>query len=159
LIQNYKNFFLLVKTPAFRKETIIVSKYLIVGTIASLIQFGTFYLLLRSLGTKWYLVSSTIAFIIAVVISFTLQKYWTFRDKNNSVIRKQFTVFFLVGVNNLFLNVVFMYILVNLLNRHSLAQAITLVFLAVLSFVLNRTITFGNIQHNESVNNNRNLSA
>jgi len=152
-----KTQFLLLVPSSYRAEGKLVTKYAISGSIAAFSQISIFYLLIRMFGKELYLLASTTAFVIAVSISFLLQKFWTFGDADVRAIRKQFPIFFSIGVGNLLLNGAFMYILVELLNNpHVVAQAVTMGALAVGSFLLNRTITF-NVRKDEGADYNRNI--
>src|SRR3989344_9279280 len=137
-----KSGFLTLTPPHFIREGKITIKYAIVGGIAALTQFSVFYILLRWWGNYYYLLATSVAFLIAVTVSFSAHKIWTFRDKDMSRVRWQLPVFLTVAISNLLLNSVFMYILVQFSGRILVAQGVTVGILALWSFTLNRTITF-----------------
>ena len=89
-----------------------IIKYLIAGGTAALVDLALLYFLTDILSI-WYLISASLAFIIAFFVSFFLQKFWTFRDSNKEVIYKQMGVYLGVALINLALNAALMYVLVD----------------------------------------------
>jgi putative flippase GtrA len=57
----------------------------------------------------WYLAASVVGFFAGFFVSFTLQKFWTFRDTRLSVIPRQVLMYFTLLVVNLGLNTVLIY--------------------------------------------------
>ncbi|MDO8565356.1 MAG: GtrA family protein, partial [bacterium] len=91
----------------------------------------------------WYLLASTLAFCIALVTSFVLQKFWTFSDDPNKNILGQFSRFAIVSVCNLAINVTLMYISVDVLTMQYLAaQFIVTGLIAFFSFFIYRDLVF-----------------
>jgi glycosyltransferase involved in cell wall biosynthesis/putative flippase GtrA len=87
--------------------------------------------------------SSSFAFLIAYFVSFSLQKFWTFRDNGRGKIRQQMSLYFIVGVINLLLNGSGMYLLVDKLGvMYLLAQIIMGAILGFSSFVIYRFVIF-----------------
>ena len=130
----------------FRKLRLIIFKYrllvkyLISGFCATFTNLLILFLLTGVLGF-YYLLSSVIAFLIAFLVSFFMQKFWTFRDESKDRIKKQMFLYFLVVGLNLCLNTLIMYYLVDFLFIHYLlAQIITSLALAILSFFLYKII-------------------
>lgn len=90
----------------------------------------------------WYLLSAVIAYIVGLVISFTLQKLWTFRKRSGST-RLQFTTYTVLSIVNLVLNLLLLYVAVELLGLWYFgSQLCILAFIAFLSFLFNRNFTF-----------------
>lgn len=132
-------------------------KFIIAGGIASSVQLGLFYVFVQIMGQHLYLTATSLAFIFALMVSFTLQKFWTFADKETEFIKKQFTIYGMVALTNLFLNAGIMYYLVDIVQIwYIFAQIISMGILAIGSFIFHGKITFNNI--NENSNNNRGLS-
>ncbi len=122
-------------TNLLNKHKVII-KYLIAGSIASSAAIISLYILSVVLKI-WYLAASTLAFIIAFFISFSLQKFWTFRDNNFEKIKKQLSLYFLVSITNLAINTIFMYTLVDRFKIwHIYSQILTCGFLAIISFLI-----------------------
>ena len=135
---------LLFWPAGYKKEGKTVLKYFIAGSGAALVQLATYYLLIQLLGVEMYIFSTSVAFVIAMSISFILQKYWTFRDNSLRRIPRQLIIFFTIALMNLILNGFLMYMAVNILNRYMVAQIVVMGIIAVASFILNRTMTFTN---------------
>lgn len=122
----------------------IILKFLIAGGTTTVVDLALLYFFTGILGVH-YLTSSFLAFCVAIFVSFSLQKYWTFRDKNEKV-KSQLFFYFLTGITNLFLNTLFMYILVDHLGlMYILAQIITSGVIAVGNFLVYRFIIFKKI--------------
>lgn len=86
-------------------------RYLISGGTAAVTNVGILFLLVQ-FGNIHYLLSSIIAYLLAIVVSFTLQKFWTFQDRPTHDIQSQFFRYVTVVLANLALNTGLMYVLV-----------------------------------------------
>lgn|GEM_PF-310403 len=137
--------FLFEKKPA-------VAKYLIAGSLSTATQLGGLYFLV--LLHLHYLVATSLAFIAALIVSFTLHKFWTFGDHSLERVPVQFISHAALGITNLFINGVLMYIFVeNLLHPtfgdplmphwYVAAQALTSLLIALESFFVYRLFIFG----------------
>jgi len=125
---------------AYKKKIYI--KFIISGTTAAVTDLALLYFFTDILGL-WYLLSAILAFIIAYFVSFSLQKFWTFRDNSQKKIYQQMSLYFLVGVVNLGANSWAMYILVDKFRVwYILAQVIISGFLAVSNFLIYKLIIF-----------------
>ncbi len=119
----------------------LVGRYITVGVFAVVFDITLLYVLTEIVG-MWYLSAAVLAFIATFFVAFTLQKHWTFRDSAGGYVR-QGTSYFLIGVMNLGLNAVSLYIAVDILGLWYLgAQLVIMGFLAFVSFLANRHITF-----------------
>lgn len=67
-------------------------KYSIVGMVGLGVHMATLWLLTEKLSL-WYLLSATIAIIVAALNNYILNYYWTFSDRK-SLITNQFTGYF-----------------------------------------------------------------
>ena len=76
-------------------------KFLLVGTLGFVVDFGTFNTLLFLLkppdGSPLILLCSTIAFTAAVISNFIWNRYWTYPDSRSKSLRGQMAQF--IGVN------------------------------------------------------------
>lgn len=98
--------------------------------------------LLTDIFKIWYIYSASMAFIVAFFVSFYLQKFWTFRDKNKKVY-KQMLVFFFTGAANVMVNAGGMYLIVDKLGiKYLFAQTIMTALLSICSFLIYRFIVF-----------------
>jgi len=117
-------------------------KYIISGGTATLIDFSLLYFF-TDIINLYYLISASIAFLVAFIISFCMQKFWTFRDNNRKKINKQIFLYFLVGIIGLVANYFGMYILVEKYNIwYIFSQAIITSILAIGNFLVYRYIIF-----------------
>ena len=91
----------------------------------------------------WYLISAVAAFILAFLVSFTLQKFWTFGDRSLDGFHMQMGVYFFVAVINLTLNTFLVYALVEWTDLHYLfAQIIASALIAIESFFVYQHFIF-----------------
>jgi len=111
-------------------------RFALSGITTAIIQLAVLYLLADILLIH-YLVASTVAFVIAIVTNFILQKHWTFEDKGRDGMASKFAIFCSIAVGNLALNTVGMYLLVDVLGVwHMLAQCVMMSVLAVMNYLL-----------------------
>jgi len=91
----------------------------------------------------WYLYSVVLAFFSSFVISFTLQKLWTFKNKNFDLMSRQVFFYFLVTVCNLEINILIVYLLVEKVGLwYMLAQFIAEAIIAIESFIVYKFAIF-----------------
>lgn len=120
----------------------IYVKYVISGGTAASVDLALLYILTDIFGI-WYLLSASLAFVVAYFVSFYLQKFWTFRDNSRERIAKQMSLYLIVGVSNLGINAGGMYILVDKLNvMYMLAQVIMGGLIAIGSFLIYKFVIF-----------------
>ncbi|MFA5987833.1 MAG: GtrA family protein [Candidatus Paceibacterota bacterium] len=123
-------------------ENIKVVKFVIAGGSAAVINLVCLYILTEFFGL-WYLASSALSFLIAFGVSFVAQKYWTFQDGSRDGMGGQLFVYLLAQATNLFLNTLFMYILVDVFGLwYMLAQIIVGLSIAVGSFIVYNKFIF-----------------
>ena len=96
----------------------------------------------------WYVVSSIIAFTITFLVSFSMQKFWTFREKTISRIPVQGSLSLMLGGLNFVLNVILIYILVDFLHiSYLIAQVIIYAFFGALDFFIYKLVIFKSQQN------------
>jgi putative flippase GtrA len=117
-------------------------KYVIAGGTAAMTDFALLFIL-TDFFHVWYIVSATLAFIVAFFVSFFLQKFWTFRDNSRDKMYKQMAMYLGVGATNTCLKAGGMYVLVDYFYLwYILAQAVMAIVLALGSFVIYRFVIF-----------------
>ena len=94
----------------YRKKQYV--KFIISGGTAAITDLVLLYIFTDILGL-WYLISAAAAFIVAFFVSFFLQKFWTFRDNSRDRIFKQLGQYLTVGIVNLCINTMGMYVVVD----------------------------------------------
>ncbi|MES2995136.1 MAG: ChbG/HpnK family deacetylase [Patescibacteria group bacterium] len=113
------------------------------GILAAATNLGILYVGTELFGA-WYMLSASVAFVAAVVVSFLLQKFWTFSHTAGDEVRSREVAFFLA--NNAFglvFNAVALYALVEYLAVwYLLAQFLILILLSTWSFFVYRLVIF-----------------
>lgn len=111
-----------------------VFKFLITGAIGLSVNLGVFHTL-YVLGVP-YLAGSVSALLIAMVVGFVLQKYWTFEERSYERTRTQFMLYGMLSLCNLGVNTLIVYLLVEYANLYYLiAQAIGAGLVACTSYL------------------------
>jgi len=125
----------------FSKHAKII-KYLIAGVTATLVNFATVYLLTDIFGV-WYLLSSSSGFIVSFGVSFYLQKFWTFSDKDKSRIYRQMIMYLGVAGLGFVVNDILMFAQVSIFGLwYMAAQFFTAAFLAFINYLFYNFIIF-----------------
>ena len=83
-------------------------RYIFVGGIAFLVQFGSLYLF-TSIFDIYYLISTAIAFILGLIANYALSISWVFNKHTLDNIWSEFTIFAVIGVVGLALTEVCMW--------------------------------------------------
>ncbi len=94
-------------------------KFFLVGITNTGIDFAVYNFLMwiTQISEGFYVnVFTTVSFLVAVVNSYLLNKYWTFKEKDKSKDQKQFIKFFFVSFIGLILNNAIIYYLVNIVH-------------------------------------------
>lgn len=130
----------------------LLLRYGIVGLSGGAIQTSVLYVWVDVLRLEAvYLVGAGIGFCAALVVTFTLQKYWTFQDHGRAGMRRQFTSYAVIALLTAGLNILLLHLSKLLLERLGLdffdrwylwAQVLIIVGLALASFLANYFITF-----------------
>lgn len=124
----------------FRHRQII--KFLIAGGMSTSIDIFVFTALTYWVGL-WYIISSISSFSIAFGVSFGLQKFWTFRDKNTAKLMKQTYLYFIVAVINLGISTLLIYLFVDYVHIHKfISKIIANIIIATESFFVYRHFIF-----------------
>lgn len=130
-----------------REKAFKIFRYLVSGGSAAVVHIAMLFVFVEFFHL-WYVLGSVFAFLIAFVVSFLLQKFWTFKNTNKDGIHKQATVYFIVAVINLGLNTLFIYLAVEFLNLHYiLGQIVASGLIAISSFFIYSKFIF----HHKSV--------
>ncbi len=80
-----------------RKEFTRFSKFMVVGLIGAVVDFGTLYVMHILVGLP-IVAANTISFTAAVISNFTWNRYWTYPDSRSKPIRTQLVQFFVVNI-------------------------------------------------------------
>lgn len=110
-------------------------RYGISGFSAGVIHLGLLYVLVDYFGYH-YLLASTVAVSLAVIVSFTLQKFWTFKNEDLNGVHVQFFYYAIIAIADIILNAALLYVLVEMVGLHYMvAQVIVMGAIAAASFL------------------------
>ncbi len=122
------------------KKVWFVIKYVISGGSATAVNLSFLYIF-TDFFDIWYVYSAALAYAAAFVVSFTLQKFWTFKNGTLSHIKYQFVLYVALGTFNMFLNSYLIYFVVESTGFHYLAAQLCVgVFLALWSLMFYRIL-------------------
>jgi putative flippase GtrA/SAM-dependent methyltransferase len=128
------------KFPKFKDSRII--RFIISGSIGAATDLLLLWFLTRIVGI-WYLTSAVIAFVLSFIVSFFLQKLWTFKNREMGKIHIQASAYLLITLCNLCINTLLMYSFVQYFSFHYLiAQIFASVIVAIESFFAYRELVF-----------------
>jgi len=115
-------------------------RYVVSGGSGAIVNIGSLFILTHFFGV-WYLISSIIAFLASFVVSFTLQRAWTFDIRTTDGLARHTSLYFVVAVGNTFLNTVLVFGFVEYLYLwYVAAQVVAGAIIALMSFFLYRKI-------------------
>ena len=117
-------------------------KFLVTGCTALVVNLSFLYLFTEILKIH-YLISSVFSFFLAVTVSFTLQKFWTFKSAKKNIYFEASSFLVMQIVVNLFLNTALLYIFVDYLHLwYILSQVLISLGLAVITFFTSKKYIF-----------------
>ncbi len=142
---NYLRKYLSKKYPQFFKFLNRFKdkiKFVVSGVLATIVNLFFLFIFYSILEIK-IIYAASMSWLLAFLISFSLQKYWTFRSLSFKKIPRQVILYCLLAIFSLILNARWMYLLVETLNMHYLlAQVIVLLVLAILNYIVYKFIIF-----------------
>ncbi|MFA5744859.1 MAG: GtrA family protein [Candidatus Paceibacterota bacterium] len=119
-----------------------IVRYIISGGTATLTNIGLLFVFVQFLQMH-YLVASTIAFILSFLVSFTLQKFWTFNNREAARTHIQLAFYLTITLCNLALNTLLVYVMVSKLGLwYLLAQIIAGALIAIESYFSYKSFVF-----------------
>ncbi|HEY4521137.1 MAG TPA: GtrA family protein [Candidatus Paceibacterota bacterium] len=117
-----------------------LARFFLVGVSATAIHIAALYAFTEFLEV-WYVLSSAVAFLIALAFNFTAQKYWVFKSSDRRAIPLQLSLHALVNIFNLIVNAILIYVFVEYFHLwYILAQLVTSAGIAAESFIAYRII-------------------
>ncbi|MEI7498784.1 MAG: GtrA family protein [Candidatus Falkowbacteria bacterium] len=126
----------------FIQKYFTVIKFLISGGLATGLDLVLLYQF-TEVGKMWYFHASILAFLLAFIFSFLLQKYWTFDGTHARRKREQLPMHFILNTCNLGINSLGMFFLVDFVKIWYLfAQFILSGMIAVSNFYIYRYVIF-----------------
>ena len=133
-----------------KKELERFLKFMVVGTVGFVVDFGTLNLLVLLAGLP-VLVANTISFTLAVLSNFTWNRLWTYPDSRSKLLRSQLTQFFIVNILGWGINTLTLWLLTppftNLVGRlgYNIAKAIATIIVLFWNFFVNRYWTYSDV--------------
>ena len=119
-----------------------IFRFLISGGLAVLANLLLLFLLTEYFRVH-YLYSAMLSFSAGFLVTFFLQKFWTFRDNDRSKTTTQMTLTFAVAAINLFLNTFLMFVFVEEVHLwYMLAQALASLLLSIETYFLYKNVIF-----------------
>lgn len=113
--------------------------YLFFGGLTTLINIVSFYLL-RKISIELY-VSNIIAWILSVLFAFITNKKYVFESKGNTL--KEMISFFICRIASLIFDLLFMYIMIQLLNTNELlSKILSNVLVVIINYILSKLFIF-----------------
>ncbi|GAI24525.1 unnamed protein product, partial [marine sediment metagenome] len=123
-------------------------RFAIVGAINTGIDFGIFYVLTeyvgwdKEKGIAFVVLAHAISFTAAVINSYILNKYWTFKSKGGDI-SKQFTKFLIVSIIGLILSSIILSVLVKYFDFHELTGKLAAIVVVLFwNYLANKFWTF-----------------
>ncbi len=117
-----------------------IIKFLVVGTLGAIIDFGLLALLVEIF--HWPpLAANTVSFSVAVVNNFLLNKFWTWRD-GSLAYKKQFAKFTFVSVVGLLISTLLLWLFIAIKWHYLLGKVITAIIVAFWNYIINDKLTF-----------------
>lgn len=130
-------------------------KYVISGGVAAFANITSLYVM-TEYGHIYYLLSATISFLIGFIVSFALQKLWTFQDTGRVNMHWQAFLYFMTSLFGLGLNTFLIYILVEFVHVWYVAAAVLSgLVIAVINFSIYRKFIFAEALHTNIVDMHR----
>jgi putative flippase GtrA len=124
----------------------LIARYIFSGFLSFSTNLGFLYIF-KNYFHMWYLLASTLAFIIAVLVSFVAQKFITFKDGSKEGMHKQFWMYAGICTFNVFANAGMMYFLVDVWNvQYMVAQVASAFIIAVYSLFAYRFLIFSHVK-------------
>ena len=111
-------------------------RYLVAGVTGTATNILILYFL-TAFAHVWYLTSGIVSFSVSVVVSFILQKYWTFQHDTHEGVHHQAAYYLLVALINLGINTLILYGLVDYAHiQYLVGQVIASGIIACESYVI-----------------------
>jgi putative flippase GtrA len=125
-----------MKALLSRLNKVKLLRYLVSGGTATMSDLVLLYAFTDFMHI-WYVISVALAFIVAFMISFVAQKFWTFQDHSLDKIHTQGSIYFVVAVVSLAVNTYAVYFLVTYIHLYYIiAQIIVSALIAVANYVI-----------------------
>jgi len=113
--------------------------YGVIGCVSSSIDFLIFTLLTRL--AFFYVIANIISVVAGIVTSFTLNRKYNFKVKDNTF--RRFAIFLSVGLMGLALSTLILWMLMEKIGMNEITSKIISIFgVVIFQFILNKYVTF-----------------
>jgi putative flippase GtrA len=117
-------------------------KSILSGGITALVDLSLLFVFREPLHWPYWLAINS-AFVIAILVNFSLQRFWAFSHQELHLVHKHFARFIFVAMGNFMMNSLIMFLLsVTFGIWYLWAQVLTTGMLAVVNFTLYRRFVF-----------------
>jgi putative flippase GtrA len=121
--------------PPRQKLSALAGKFAVVGLFNTFVHVATTVLAVEEFGVH-PVPASVAGFTLAFCVSFVLNTYWTFKQKDQ--LHRRFSRFLIVSISAMLLNTAIMYLAVDILHIHyMLGLATVLIVVPLYNFLLN----------------------
>src|SRR6185436_4502499 len=137
---------------ALRGRFWLLLRYATAGAFGAFVQTFLLYVWVTLLGFhETYLLGAFFGFCVALIVTFLLQKYWTFRDRTTHRTHRQLFWYSVVALINVAINIgllalakeIFFALHIDFFKGwYLVTQAAIVVFASGMSFILNYFFTF-----------------
>lgn len=118
------------------------ARYLVVGGLAFVVDFGSLYLLTEFAGLH-YLVSAAVAFLFGLATNYLLSRIWVFDRRTMKNVAMEFAVFTVIGVVGLGFNEIIIWFVREKLHLHYMvAKAISAGIVLIWNFGARKFVLF-----------------
>ncbi len=139
-----KLFDFLTKYMPFLERFRVMGKYLFFSVVATIGDIVLLYVL-TDFFYVYYLLSSIISYCFGIIINFSGQKRYTFKNKGRTL--PQFISFVIISLIGLALNIGILKLLVDVFGVwYIYAKIISIAIVFFWNFIINKTITFSRIK-------------
>ncbi len=120
----------------------LLARYIVSGLTAAAIQLGSLALLVEK-GILSHTAAVPVAFVLSAIVAFILQKFWTFGHRTIEGMHFQIGLYMVLLAVALLLNVILMYVFVDLAHMwYVLAQIVTIALVTIVTFLSNKYFVF-----------------
>jgi len=117
-------------------------RYLVVGGIAFVLDFGVLVVLTDALGV-WYLTSAAVSFCCGLATNYLLSITWVFTVRSVSSQKAEFAIFSIIGIVGLGWNELFMYLGTDVAGLdYRVSKLITVAIVLVWNFGMRKLLLF-----------------
>ena len=125
-----------------RLELKRLSHYLSISILATFVDFSIFILFINIIGLH-YLISNLFSRILGILTKFSLNKFYTFKDRNENSSKNQFKRFLIVSGSGFIVSLVFLFIAVELIGLPKLyAKLFEIGIVFTYTFILHNKYSF-----------------